>query len=380
MQAAREGKTTVVCLTPPGRAAIAVTLVAGPRAGEWVQTLFRGSQPRDLTALAVGRILFGRWGDVAGEEVVLAKTAADRLEIHSHGGAVAAGAIAADLVARGAVHCRWQEWIVAESADSLQAEALLALAAACTERTAAILLDQYHGALGRAVFEIVAQLDAQRLAEAAASLDVLLQRAPLGRHLTRPFQVALAGPPNVGKSSLINRLLGFERAIVFDQPGTTRDVVTAVTAFAGWPVELSDTAGLRTTQDEIEREGVARALRRLRSADAIVLVFDATRGWSDQELRLCRQWPDAIVVRNKSDLTVSRGPGLLTSARTGTGLQDLQSAIVGKLVPNPPPPGSAAPFTTAHVEAIQASAQELRAGQAAQAAAQLRQLLAGQPG
>jgi tRNA modification GTPase len=94
--------------------------------------------------------------------------------------------------------------------------------------------------------------------------------------------VVIAGPPNVGKSSLINALLGYQRAIVFDQPGTTRDVLTATTAIDGWPVELADTAGIREGDDAIETEGVARALAEIRAADLVVEVWDASQETGDR--------------------------------------------------------------------------------------------------
>src|SRR5690606_16577637 len=95
-----------------------------------------------------------------------------------------------------------------------------------------------------------------RFEEARRRLAALVDRAPLGLHLTRPWHVALAGAPNVGKSSLLNAVLGYGRAIVFDQPGTTRDVLDAVTAIDGWPVRLTDGAGLRESVDALEAAGV----------------------------------------------------------------------------------------------------------------------------
>jgi tRNA modification GTPase len=113
--------------------------------------------------------------------------------------------------------------------------------------------------------------------ELTAQLDALLRWSEFGRHLTQPWQVVLTGVPNVGKSSLINRLLGYSRSIVYAEPGTTRDVVTAATAFDGWPVELSDTAGLRDAAGEIEAAGVERARRHLATAD-LAIVFSTAAG------------------------------------------------------------------------------------------------------
>src|SRR6185503_7750192 len=112
----------------------------------------------------------------------------------------------------------------------------------------------------------------------------LLALAEVGLHLTTPWRVVFAGPPNVGKSSLVNALLGYPRAIVYDQPGTTRDVLTASTAFDGWPFELRDTAGLRDgiSLDSVEVEGVARARAQIATADLVVFVHDRSAGLDRQ--------------------------------------------------------------------------------------------------
>ena len=121
------------------------------------------------------------------------------------------------------------------------------------------LLDQYHGALESEIEAIRTLLrELQPNIDAAASrLETLLGRASIGLHLVRPWRVTIAGPPNVGKSSLLNALAGFERAIVFDQPGTTRDVLTVLTAIDGWPIELADTAGWRDSERP-DRDGRRR--------------------------------------------------------------------------------------------------------------------------
>ena len=196
-----------------------------------------------------------RFGPDEGEDVVLRCLSAEAVEVHCHGGRRRWRRSERALVAGGCRLLAWDDGLAARKTTPIARAARLALAEARTQRTAAILLDQYGGALRRAFAEIDAAV-AQKAAERAAEMvERLLARAPLGRHLTTPWQVVLAGRPNVGKSSLINALLGYTRAIVHHSPGTTRDVVTAVTAIDGWPVELSDTAGLREPATPLNRRG-----------------------------------------------------------------------------------------------------------------------------
>jgi tRNA modification GTPase len=355
-------------LTPSGRGAVATLLVEGPGAvrivGRHVRTLkaaFRfakGAEPdsRHLRGAKgdTNRLVIGRFGPEPGEEVVLRPHSADAVEIHCHGGQAAISAIEGILRAEGCSAVDWHEWAAWHESDPIAAAALAALAEARTERTAAILLDQYHGALGRAIEELEALHGRGDRPAAAAKARELLARAPLGRHLVRPWQVVIAGRPNVGKSSLVNALVGYCRAIVHAAAGTTRDAVTATTAIEGWPVELCDTAGLHATADSIEQAGIALARQRLAQADLVVLVFDRTAPWSADDGELLRAWPTALVVENKIDAgpvadvgQVADLPcaGLPVSALTGEGIDLLLGQIAGRLVPDPPPPGAAVPFT-----------------------------------
>ncbi|NQT16257.1 MAG: 50S ribosome-binding GTPase, partial [Planctomycetes bacterium] len=238
--------------------------------------------------------------------------------------------------------------------------ALAHVADARTERTAAVLLDQHHGALRRALEGIQRELRAGPTAAALRELHTLLARADVGRHLVRPWRVILAGLPNVGKSSLINALVGHERAIVHPTAGTTRDVVSAATAINGWPVELADTAGLRESEHRLERAAVELARQESASADLALLVFDSSRPWSEADQTLVEGRPDGLVIHNKCDLPACsdrrRPNGLSTSALAGRGIENLLQAIVDRLVPDPPSPGAAVPFTADQIERIEAAA------------------------
>jgi tRNA modification GTPase len=281
-------------------------------------------------------------------------------------------------VNEGCQRLTWQEWIQRCLPDRIRAAAQVALAEAVTERTAAILLDQLNGALTAAVRGIVADIGAAGWTSAAESIDELLSRQELGLHLTNPWRVVVSGPPNVGKSSLINALAGYERAIVSPTPGTTRDVVTVTTAINGWPVILSDTAGFRETQDELESAGIKLATNTLSRADLAIFVHDAAMmrdGSADDEANLVQPklagHVRVVNVINKIDLIPAAdrsqliqrfvssrsefGQPHVVSALNGEGISDLMSTIARALVPVSIPAGSAVPFTTAQVNGLAAA-------------------------
>ena len=201
------------------------------------------------------------------------------------------------------------------------------------------------------------------LAGALKLVDELLERADVGLHLAKPWRVVLAGRPNVGKSSLINALVGYERAIVHEAPGTTRDIVTALTALDGWPVELADTAGLRVGDEPLEVAGIALARRQAAEADLLLLVFDRNTAWSAEDEALVKAWPAALAVLNKCDLPAAAGrrpTGVEVSAQSGAGLAELAPAMVARLVPRAPEPGEAVPFLESHVELLGRLTQRLQ--------------------
>jgi tRNA modification GTPase len=317
-----------------------------------------------LAARSPGRIVFGHWQHAQGEEVVVARLDDGSFELHVHGGHVASETVLDDLVAAGARRGTWKEWVAIQTTDPIRREAQLALADAQTERTAHVLLDQWHGALRSELDSISKALDRRNLDLAIERVNQLLQRWPLGRHLTVPWRVAIVGRANVGKSSLINAMVGYQRAIVFHQPGTTRDVVTATTAINGWPVVLADTAGLRDARDPLEAAGIQQAKRQIVEADLRLLVFDRSVAWCDADRQLLDRWQDSLVIHNKSDLPPrdrNRPDGLHTSATQGTGIEVVLGRIAECLVGQPPPEGAAVPFTEAQAAQLRLAAQALAA-------------------
>jgi tRNA modification GTPase len=349
-------------LTPPGRGAIATLQIDGPGALAAVAIYFRAGSGRPLDA-GGDRLVVGHFGPPPGEQIVVRAHSAELVELHCHGGHAASAVIEEILAEHGCQTVGWQDWIARHEEDPIAAAARAALAEARTERTASILLDQYHGALRRAIERIESLLARGEVAASREEAGKLLLLAPLGRRLIHPWQVVIAGRPNVGKSSLINALLGFRRAIVHQTAGTTRDVVTAATALEGWPVELSDTAGLRTAAENIEQAGIELAQDRLARADLVVLVFDRSEPVLEADEALLRSWPAALVVENKSDLPAASDQGkrgrltpchVATSALRSEGIDALVRAIAGRLVPDPPPPGAGVPFTEEQIARIEA--------------------------
>ncbi|MEX0586622.1 MAG: GTPase [Pirellulales bacterium] len=337
--------------TPRGRGAIATLLIAGTDAAALVGRFFLPSGNASLDRFPLGRIAHGRWRDPAGEEVVAVRRDEGTVEIHCHGGEMAANALCADLLAAGLTNVDWRDWIDRHEPDAIAAAAYRLLPQAPTFRTASILLDQAQGALQTALDEIETDRRHGRNTIARDRAKQLLAWAPLGLHLVQPWKVVVAGPPNAGKSSLVNALVGYERAIVWDLPGTTRDVLSAVTAIGGWPIELVDTAGLRISSDPLEAEGVVRARSALAEADLVVLVFDVSLPWFRENERLVAEHPTALLVHAKCDLASAgpRPPGVATRAKCPGGVDELLGAISLRLVPDPPPAGAAVVFTSQQI-------------------------------
>jgi tRNA modification GTPase len=360
--------TVVALLTPPGVGGIASIGLSGPAAWEIVRPLFQPRASRRVYPHENVPFILGTFGDADrgdkprgsptnGDEVVLTirraagLVPAVRVEIHCHGGVAVTEWLKRLLIERGAVEVSWDDWLRQTLPDPIQVEAQAALAKALTLRTAGILLDQWHGAWqrGRAELARLRKCDPEA---AAAFVRRLAGWIRLGERLTQPWRVVVAGAPNVGKSSLVNALLGFQRSIVAPTPGTTRDVVTALTAFDGWPVELVDTAGQRDAASGLEGQGIALAGEAMRQADLCLWVLDA----SVPPLLPPAGLPMPLLVVNKIDLPAAwpleELPALRVSARTGEGLSELIAAIAHQLVPDPPPPGAPVPFTVELAEEV----------------------------
>jgi tRNA modification GTPase len=285
-------------------------------------------------------------GEVDDVVVAVKQTAPEQvLELHCHGGREIVCLLTELLETRGAKVCCWQDIGLGFQGASWPAAALAVLLRTTTVRTAAIALDQCHSALAHTIAAVAADLERGDAAHAMELLTTLMRYAPVGSHLAVPWRVVIAGATNVGKSSLVNALAGFQRSIVSPVPGTTRDVVTTLLALDGWPVEVADTAGWRSTDAPVEREGIGRAQAALESADLCLWLLDATAPpvWPDANLAKVQ------IVINKIDLAPAwpldsvQAPRV--SALTGAGMPELCQALAGWLVAAVPPPGAAVPYT-----------------------------------
>ncbi|MGE5756449.1 MAG: GTPase, partial [Planctomycetaceae bacterium] len=371
--------TRVCVLTPEGRGAVSVVRVWGSRGLEVADAAFRPVRGARLADAPPGRLRLGRMGAGPGDEVVAVVVAGagerPEVEVHCHGGPAPVALVVEALVAAGAERRQPVAWVRHEARSTIAAEAQVDLARAPTVRAAEILLEQAQGALEDELRRLLGRLDDR--AAARDGLASLLRRAEVGLRLVSGWRVVLAGRPNVGKSRLLNALAGFERAIVDPTPGTTRDIVTVRTAFDGWPVELADTAGLRTSADAIEASGIALARSRQGEADLVLVVLDRSEPLHEADRALLAAHPRGLVVTNKADLPAAWGPGgpevPTISAQRGDGLEALASAIARRLVPDPPPPGSGVPFRPAQARRLDEIRRLLDAGDVGSA----RRLLTG---
>ena len=357
--AKQDAKPMVSVLTPRGRGAVATICFRGDSrlidAAE--NPRFRAVNGQTVHEQPIGRICFGHWGNRVTEEVVICRTDGDTVEIHCHGGDAAVRRIVEDLQSLACDVATWQD-ATARTAGIFAAECADAVSRATTLRTAEVLLAQQSGILKSALEELLqVQCISLHLDQARQKLDELLRWSQFGLHLIQPWTVVLAGRPNVGKSSLINALVGYSRSIVYDQPGTTRDVVTAETALHGWPIQLADTAGLRDDAEQLESAGIELARQQLADADCRILLLDTSQPPHTDDRRLLADWPDAILVAHKSDLPDVWGEhvpkaALRISSLAGSGVATLAEQIVERLVPEVPAAGTAIPITSRQIELL----------------------------
>ena len=350
-----DNQTIVACLmTPRGRGAVATIAVRGcleqlsSIAENSPHSFFLARNQKPLHLQTPGKILFGNWGE---EELVVCRTSADEFEIHCHGGEAAISRILSDLEKSGVSILNAFAYLE-EVFDRWEADYHQVISQARTFHTATLLLQQRT--IGIGVWKGLEKcldsgywsaLDEQAKESHRVTIQQMQHWASFGKHLTTPCNIVIGGLANVGKSSLINALLGFERAIVVDQPGTTRDVVSGETALKGWPVLFSDTAGQRETQDNLETIGIEHAVKAMQKADLQILLLDRSVPPGGENQLLMENFPDALLVFNKTDLAAAVGwhdvefpqTPLEVSCQTGEGIEKLIQTAMKKLIPQSPP-------------------------------------------
>ncbi|MBD3674711.1 MAG: 50S ribosome-binding GTPase [Planctomycetaceae bacterium] len=366
-------------ITPRGRGAVATWWIRGD-VESWQRLPFESAISLTPVDQPLGRILFGQW---RGEKVVLAKTGEFEWELHSHGGAAAVNRLQTDLEEAGFQIISWQQSLT-EKTTRLESEFLIATTQTVTWKTTEILLRHSadHFLQRLRTWKQKLASPSPELEEVISECDEILRWETLGQRLTQPTRVVLAGVPNAGKSSLLNRLAGYERTIVQNQPGTTRDVIGVEIALDGFPVTLTDTAGLRMTEDRLESLGISKAREVLKKADLIVHLIDLTSEPIDEERQFDAQFPNAITVLHKCDATAhaTRQPtsDLRVSSLTGEGLDQLIEAIVRRLFSESPDEQQIIPVTDRQCRLLATIQDSLRENDPARAIHGIETLIHGE--
>jgi len=397
--------TIAAIATAPGAGGIGVVRLSGPRSRQIAQTLcVQTLQPRHAHYAR----FIDAGGDIIDDGIALyfaapaSYTGEDVVELQAHGSPALLQQMLARVCALGARLARPGEF--SERAfrngkfDLAQAEAVADLIAAGTVRAAQAARRALDGEFSRRIEVVAAELLAvrvqveatidfadepldtlggaalrARLAALAQALDDLLAAAERGQKLRDGMHAVIVGPPNAGKSSLLNALAGSERAIVTEIAGTTRDLLRETVHIDGVELTLVDTAGLRADGDAIEREGMRRAREELERADLAIVVLDARDPDSGRRAvaKAIAAVPQRLWLHNKADLLgapppANGGDTLWLSARTGAGLAQLHAAL-GRLSQGDPGDAADGAFTARarHVEALRRAGDELATARSA---------------
>jgi tRNA modification GTPase len=354
----------VALATPPGRGALAVIRLSGEGAFAIAANVIAGflTEPARRATLATFHDSGGQPIDRGVYTVFPAPhsyTGDDLVELSCHGGLLAPSRVVAALQAAGARAAAPGEFtrraVLNGKLDLIQAEAVGDLIDATAPAQAHAAIRQLEGGLSRrlaslreSLIDVQALLSydidfpeeddgpvspdriATRIEAAAAQIRNLVAGAPSAERLREGALLVFAGRPNAGKSSLFNALLGDERALVTEIPGTTRDTIEAHTDFLGWPVRLADTAGLWKAPERIDRLGVEVSRRYLAAADLVLLCVECGLNMEEEEVAIATTRP-SLVVRTKADLAGHSGEGVAVSVVTGEGLGSLRRAAAERV-------------------------------------------------
>ncbi|MBW7908251.1 MAG: tRNA uridine-5-carboxymethylaminomethyl(34) synthesis GTPase MnmE [Kiritimatiellae bacterium] len=394
--------TIAAIATAPGEGGVAIIRISGPRCFEIADAVFSCPEPPP-SQRAAGTFVYGRVIEADGvplDDALLlimraprSYTREDTVEIQGHGGPIVARRILQRVLDQGARSAEPGEFtkraFLNGRLDLTQAEAVLDLIRARSDRAAAAALDQLEGALSRRInalydrlLGVAGNLEAtldfsdqeippnvldptiDELDACLADINALLATWNEGHLLREGATVVIAGKPNVGKSTLLNALVGRDRAIVSDQPGTTRDTIEETLVLGGYPLILVDTAGIRETACGVEREGIRRTEQELAEADICLYLIEAEKGPDPEDRALLAKLDPrkTIVVANKSDKTVSIcAADVCVSSLTGDGLGSLRAELVRRLDTGAPHSIQHASISTRHKSLLAAAREDAAA-------------------
>ncbi|HUJ14196.1 MAG TPA: tRNA uridine-5-carboxymethylaminomethyl(34) synthesis GTPase MnmE [Thermoanaerobaculia bacterium] len=352
--------TIVAPATPIGRSALAIVRIDGPLSGSILQSL-SGVLPDPRDAALVRLSQDGQYID----QCVTVRYAAphsftgnDLVELTLHGSAVIVEEVIRAAVALGARMAEAGEFteraVLNGKLNLVQAESVGDLINARTTLQARLSLANLEGSLSRkatsmrdSLLQVISRLEAALdfseegyefisggeargiVERAIADADAMLETYRRGRATRSGLNLAILGLPNAGKSTLLNRLAGSDRAIVTPIPGTTRDIVRETIEIGGLPVTIADTAGLRDSGDIVESIGIERARKAAEASDIVLYLVDASSGLTDQDRRELARWPDAWIVYTKTDLASAPAGAIGISVETERGVDNLLARLDG---------------------------------------------------
>lgn len=340
--------TIVAPATPLGRGALAIVRIDGPGSAAILQQLSKGGMPPIRTATLVRLPMLDECIAIR-YEAPHSFTGNDLVELTLHGNPLIVEQVIAACVALGARMAEPGEFteraVLNGKMDLVQAESIADLINARTSLQAKLSLSNLEGALSRTassirqtLLEVISRLEAAldfseegyefitradvraRLEEVLRQLTSMGETYRRGRATTSGLNAVILGRPNAGKSTLLNRLVGSDRAIVTAIPGTTRDIVRETIEIGGLPVTIADTAGLRESSDVVEGIGIERARQAAGVAEIVLYLIDSSVGMTDEDRRELTQLDDALVVYTKRDLTPSPDDAFSISVESDDGV------------------------------------------------------------
>lgn len=375
----KEFDTICGIATPLGEGGISIIRVSGSDSLKVINKIFKGKNSSNILDMKSYTMRYGYICDIDSkveiDEVIISYmkgprsfTAEDVVEVNCHGGVVSTGRVLEEIIKAGARIAEPGEFtkraFLNGRIDLSQAEAVMDIIRAKTDLSMKSAVMQSNGALSKEIGKLreymlntLALIEysvdfteddeepdetipirvQEQLTVAIEDMKKLLEGANEGRIIRDGLKLAIIGKPNVGKSSLLNCLLKEKRAIVTDIPGTTRDIIEEFISLDGIPVKITDTAGIRETEDEVEKIGVEKSREKIDEADLIVLMLDSSRPLEDEDREIIEKVKDKkyVVLMNKNDLEKKISDEdikelkniIYISAKTGFGIDELKEKV-----------------------------------------------------